>query len=167
MIGYMLALLAMLMLMPNIRGRRSYWFTDLRNLHTPAFFSQGEYKQVLKPGDNVIVLPYGNQGYSMLWQTTSAMYFRMAGGYVTAYIPSTFAQSPVVQMFYSGKPAPGARNDLANFCEAKDVRAVILAADVAGEWDWALRAIGWERIETGGVVIYRTPSKEQTGVKAR
>lgn len=157
MIGYMLALLAVLTLMPNIRGRRSYWFTDLRDLHIPVFFSHGEYKQVLKRGDNIIVLPYGHMGYSMLWQTTSGMYFRMAGGYVTAYTPSTFARSPVVQMFNAGKPAPGVRDDLIRFCEEKGVRAVILAAGAQREWDSILGEMDWERMEIGEVIVYRIP----------
>ena len=106
-IGYMLAMLAMLTLLPNIRGKRAYWFTDLRDLDIPAFFSDGEYRQTLKQEDNVVVLPHGHLGYSMLWQAQSDMYFRMAGGYVTAYTPTTFARSPMVQMFYAGQPGPG------------------------------------------------------------
>jgi len=48
-IGYLLAGLAVLSLMPNSRGERAYWFTDLHDLHIPAFFSAREYKIVLKP----------------------------------------------------------------------------------------------------------------------
>ena len=157
MIGYMLAVLAMLTLVPNIRGERAYWFTDLHDLHIPAFFSDGEYKQTLKPGDNVVVLPYGYLGYSTLWQATSDMYFRMAGGYVTAYTPATFARSPVVQMFYAGRPGPGFNNDLTAFCATNAVRAVILANGAEKEWDFALGKMGWERLQMGGVIMYRVP----------
>jgi hypothetical protein len=158
MLGYMLALLAVLTLIPNIRGRRSYWLTDLADLHIPAFFSNGDYKRVLKPDDNIIALPYGHMGNSMLWQTTAHLYFRMAGGYVTAYTPPAFARWPVVTMFFAGKPEPELRGDLTHFCEEKEVRAILLAPDAAKAWDPALRELDWERIEVGGIVIYRIPS---------
>jgi len=157
MIGYMLALLTVLTLVPNIRGRRSYWFTDLRDLHIPVFFSNGDYKRFLKPGDNIIVLPYGSMGQSTLWQAMSGMYFRMAGGYVTAYVPSAFARWPIVQMFYSRKPVQGVQDELMGFCRAKDVRAVILTADARRQWDSVLRGMDWKRTEVGGIVIYWVP----------
>jgi hypothetical protein len=159
MTGYMLALLAMLALMPNIRGLRSYWFTDLNDLQSPVFFSQGMYKQVLKPGDNIIVLPY--LGFSTLWQASSGMYFRMAGGYITAYIPPSFARWPVVQMLYSDKPAPGAREELKAFCQEKDVRAVILTGPsrAASEWSSVLQTTGWQRTERGDVIVYIIPQR--------
>ncbi len=85
------------------------------------------------------------------------MYFRMAGGYVTAYIPSAFVQSPAVQMFYAGKPAPGAQNYVAAFCKAKGVEAVILTTDAGKEWDSTLRRMDWKRMEVGGIILYRVP----------
>ncbi len=157
MIRYVLAALAVLTLVPNTRGKRAYWFTDLRDLHIPAFFSDGDYKRVLEPGDNVIVLPYGHLGYSMLWQATSDMYFRMAGGYVTAYTPAAFARWPVVQMFYAGRPDSGFKDNLTAFCAANAVRAVILANGAGNGWDLALAKTGWERSEMGGVFTYRDP----------
>jgi hypothetical protein len=155
--GYMLAMLAMLTLLPNIRGKRAYWFTDLRDLDIPTFFSDGQYRQTLKPEDNVIVLPYGHLGYSMLWQAQSDMYFRMAGGYVTAYIPITFARSPMVRMFYSGQPEPGFTKELLAFCAAHAVQGVILANGAQKNWDSALANTGWERLQVGGVIMYRVP----------
>jgi hypothetical protein len=155
MLGYMLALLAILALMPNIRGKRAYWFTDLRELHSPKFFSNGDYKRFLEPGDNVVVLPYGHFGYSMLWQVMSGMYFRMAGGYVTAYTPSAFIHWPAVQMFFEGKPGPDAQDEIATFCSAKDVDAVILTGRTRSIWDSTFRELGWKRTAIDGVIIYR------------
>jgi hypothetical protein len=157
MLGYMLALLAMLALMPNTRGKRSYWFTELHNPYLPAFFSAGDYKQVLKPGDNIIVLPYGYLGYSMLWQAVSEMYFRVTGGYVTAYIPSAFARYPAIQMFYARKPTPEVQDDIAAFCKVDGVRQVILTAGAVAQWDSVLRMMGWKRMEVGGIIMYRVP----------
>ncbi len=154
-IGYILALLAVLSIAPNIRGERAYWFTDLRELHIPGFFSDRNYNQVLEAGDNVLVLPYGYLGHSTLWQATSDMYFRMAGGYVTAYTPASFARWPVVQMFYAGRPGSGFKDDMIAFCRAKGVRTVILAEGAEKDWDAVLAKMGWDRLNLGGVIIYR------------
>jgi len=104
-----------------------------------------------------VILPYGYSGYSTLWQAISNMYFRMAGGYVTAYTPAGFARWPVLQMFYAGRPGSGFDHEMLAFCEANAVRAVILATGAENEWDLALTKMGWEREAMGGVVIYRVP----------
>jgi hypothetical protein len=156
-IGYMLALLTVLTLMPNIGDKQAYWFTDLQD-RVPRFVSGDDYKRVLKRGDNIIVLPYGYMGASTLWQATSGMYFRLAGGYLNAYVPPTFAGWPIVQMFYSGKPGQRVQDYLTAFCRAKGVRVVILAADCSRDWDLALRRMDWQRIEIGGVIMYRVPT---------
>jgi hypothetical protein len=81
----------------------------------------------------------------------------MAGGYVTAYIPITFARSPMVQMFYSGQPGPGFTKELMAFCAAYAVRVVILANGAQKKWDSTLANTGWERLQVDGVIMYRVP----------
>ena len=153
--GYVLAGVSMLCLVPNLSRKPAYWFTELR---VPAFFSDGDYKRLLKLRENVVVLPYGNlEKNVMLWQAESGMYFRMAGGYVGAYTPAAFARWPIVQMFYAGKPSQGYENSLTAFCGTHEVSAIILADDSAKEWDLPLHKIGWERKQIGDVVIYRVP----------
>jgi hypothetical protein len=46
-------------------SRRKSWFADLCDLQIPALFSNGDYKCVLKPRDNVVLLLYGHLGYTM------------------------------------------------------------------------------------------------------
>jgi hypothetical protein len=153
-LGYMLVLLAIFTLLPNIRGKRAYWFTDINDLRTPLFFSQGTYKQVLQPGDNIIVLPWA---YSTLWQAISGMYFHLAGGDISPYITPTFTQWAVVQMSYAKEPTPSVSDELRRFCEEKDVRAVVLTASAFKQWDPVLKGMGWQRFEIGGVIVYRIP----------
>ncbi|MBV8450841.1 MAG: hypothetical protein JOZ29_01025, partial [Deltaproteobacteria bacterium] len=50
-------------LCPNLHS--GFWS---RNNDTPEFFARGGYGQCFKPGENIIVLPYGINGSSMLWQ---------------------------------------------------------------------------------------------------
>jgi hypothetical protein len=155
-IAYMVALFAILTLIPNVRGETAYWFTDLREHRIPAFFLNSDYKRVLEAGDIVIVLPYGNKGNSTLWQARSDMYFRMAGGYVTAYVPASFARWPVVHMFYDGKPISGFEDNILAFCKANRVRAVIVA-EGGEDWDLALTKMGWDRSRVGDVTMYKVP----------
>jgi hypothetical protein len=153
--GYALAIAGIICLLPNLSGKPAYWSTALR---VPAFFFEGNYRQVLKPGETVIVLPYGYLGKSsMLWQAESGMYFRMAGGYVGAYTPASFARWPVVRMFYAQKPSQGFKDSLAAFCATHGVGALILTEDAVREWDLALHKIGWERQQIGDTIIYRVP----------
>jgi len=151
--GYLLAAVSVLTLLPNLSGKPACWFTELR---VPAFFAHGDYKRVLKPGENVVVLPYGYLGKdSMLWQAESGMYFRMAGGYVGPYTPATFAGWRIVQMFYAGKPSPGYEDSLAAFCRTHEVEAIVLAENTAKAWDLPLHELGWKRQQFGDTVTYR------------
>lgn len=157
LLGYTVAFLALLVLAPNVIRKPTHWRTDLGS-NVPAFFEDGGYKEVLKPEDNVVVLPYGHRGYSMAWQAISSMYFHMAGGYVTAYTPQKFAGLPTVHMLYSGKPQPGFQKTLAQFCRDHKVTAVILTKGARERWDAVLHGTGWERFTKGDVVVYRVPA---------
>jgi hypothetical protein len=47
----------------------------------PAFFARGASVGALPAGANVLVLPYGPGGWSMLWQAEAQFRFRMVGGH--------------------------------------------------------------------------------------
>jgi hypothetical protein len=53
-----------------------------RPVAAPPFFATGLYRKYIAPGDTVLILPYGLEGESDIWQAMSGMYFTMAGGYV-------------------------------------------------------------------------------------
>ena len=70
------ALAVVASMLPNLSA--SFWTSPI---DVPPFFSDALYAKYLSPGETVVVLPYGINGNSMLWQLQSGWYFRMAGGY--------------------------------------------------------------------------------------
>jgi hypothetical protein len=69
----------------------SFWMT---RLDTPAFFTGSDYQRYLATDETALIIPYGDQGNSMLWQAATGMYFRMAGGYVSSLKPPAFSRWP-------------------------------------------------------------------------
>jgi hypothetical protein len=68
--------------LPNLSA--AFWTSPV---DTPAFFSTGEFKRYIAPGNNVLILPYGQVGNGNIWQSTTGFYFRMAGGYLGHRFP--------------------------------------------------------------------------------
>lgn len=124
---------------------------------SPPFFGAGLYRDHVRQGETVVVIPYGDRGYSMLWQVQSDFWFRMAGGYVTVVPPKEFTAWPIVRTFYTGALVPDAPRQLRAFLGAHAVRQV-LVADGGGEfWHGLFRTIDHRPQSVGGVTIYRVP----------
>lgn len=151
--GHLLAGLAVVSLLPSVHEARDLW---LQKTPVPRFFPDYRANRVLKRGVNVIVLPYGYNGDSMLWQAMGGMSFRMAGGYLQPFVPKPFASWPAVQMFYSG-PAPDYRTQIPAFCAAHHVRAIIVGPGARKIWMPSLGHLGWPQIETGGIAVFTIP----------
>jgi hypothetical protein len=102
---YALPILAIAFLVPAV------WKKDY--VDTPErwpFFTQGIYKICFSRGENVAIFPYGEDGYSTLWQAETGFYFRIAEGYVLPKPPEPFLDDPVVQQLtYTYTPATGAQ----------------------------------------------------------
>lgn len=151
--GYLLAGLAVVSLLPSVHESRDMWF---QNRTVPKFFQDYRANGVLSRGANIVVLPYGANGDSMLWQAMSGMSFRMAGGYLEPFVPKTFALWPALQMFYSG-PSPGYRTQISAFCVAHQVRAIVVGPGARKTWMPSLDRLGWSQKETGGVAVFKVP----------
>ncbi len=151
--GYVLTGCAIISLLPNVHMASDRWLSPLP---MPQLFRTTTYKTVLKPNANVVILPYGYLGDSMLWQALSGMAFRMAGGYL-GFTPANFLQWPAVQMFYGG-PTQGYRKQIAAFCAAHKVRDLIVGPGARNTWIPALNRLHWQRQIRGGVVVYQVPA---------
>lgn len=143
--------------LPNLSAE--FW---VRPIHTPTFFVGGQYRKYLRPDENVLVLPYGITGYSMLWQAETAMYFRMPGGW-TSVTPRDFEQWPIVDAMLTDTRIPDAAAQMGAFIAAHRVSAVIVDDAAMPLWAPALAALDPSPLHTGGVWLYR-PSP---GVLAR
>ena len=115
----LLAAIAAAFLAPNISHA---WFNQ--NLSVPQFF-RDDVRKVLRPGENVVILPYGVRGYGMLWQAETNMYFRMAGGYIGPRVPPAFRFYPIVHRLEIDVPGRRPLPLLETFLRQKDVSAVI------------------------------------------
>ncbi|HEX2089478.1 MAG TPA: hypothetical protein VHI54_06040, partial [Actinomycetota bacterium] len=124
---------------------------------SPPFFGAGLYRDHIRHGETVVVIPYGDRGYSMLWQVQADFWFRMAGGYVTVVPPNEFSAWPIVRTFYTGALVPDAGRQLRTFLGAHDVRHVLVAEGAGGLWDALFRTIDDQPRSVGGVTIYRVP----------
>ncbi len=141
-------------LAPNPAAR--YWIAPV---DLPAFFSNGNYRQYLAPGETVVILPYGAGGPCMLWQAVSAMYFRMAGGW-TSIMPREYQGWPAVNALMYRSYIPGFVDQLKAFLAHHDAATIIVADPERPLWDPMLAPLHLAPIEIGGVEIYRLAASD-------
>jgi hypothetical protein len=143
------------MIFPNVAS--GLWGGSPSN---PRFFTAGIYRDYLRPGENVIALPYGYYGNSMLWQAETGFYFRMPEGYLGHFAPEPFASEPVLGELYAGNKEFN-RARLASFVAAHHVGAIVVDKSQLLSLDRfsaELSSLGLSSISTGGVILYPIPS---------
>jgi hypothetical protein len=143
-----LGLLAVISLFPSVLT--GMWMCHPKN---PRFFRDDLCKQVLRPNENLVLLPYGINGDSMLWQAETDFYFRMAGGYMELAGP--YAQETIPQAFYSGTPPKHYRRQLAAFVKRFDVQAIIVPDADKSIYRELLAPIPVRPEHIGGIWLYR------------
>jgi len=117
------AMAVLVFVLPN--PLKTAWYTKL---DIPAFFSRDLYKQYLLRNDNIVILPYGFNGESTLWQAMTGMYFRMAGVEISAMpvVPPQFQHWNIVYAFYDLGEIPNQDEQLKALLAQNDVSAVIV-----------------------------------------
>jgi hypothetical protein len=121
--------------------------------HSPTFFADRGYERALAPTDNVIAIPYGANGDSMLWQAESGFAFRMAGGYIRPNPPPSFARLRTVKALNDEVPPPGGAAAVRAFARAKGVTAIVVARD-GDRWRPLFAPFGPPQA-LGNVLLYR------------
>jgi hypothetical protein len=138
-------------LAPNIPSQ--YWGTPPEN---PKFFTTAAYRQYFKPGEQVLLFPFGAGGNSMLWQADTNFDFTMPEGYLGNTAPPEFDNQPFLnQLGGSSPPDPVA---LVQFLKRYHVRHIVLDADEAFALAPTLRALGLKPVQLGGIVLVPIPS---------
>ena len=148
---FTLAALACLFLMPN---PAMFHWTPLPPRE--PFFQPQNVVSVLGRDANVIMLPYGERGVSMLWQVESGMAFTQSGGYVGFVLPAELSWR-VVRNLYDGVGGPSFENDISAFCVTHRVSAILVGPGTPGPLAGALAALHWQEIKNHGVRIMRVP----------
>lgn len=156
---WVLVLAGVVMLVPNVE--RGFYGVPPTN---PTFFKTKLYRRYLARNEKVLVLPFGPNDISTLWQAETGFYFYMPEGYVSSEIPSPFNVEPGVAEMYSNVPLPS--SSLVAFIRAHDVTHVIVDPGLAGPWPAALAQIGLHGRQVGGVLLYDVP-RALSGVAAR
>ena len=143
--------LAGVLLLPNVFA--DVWTTDAS---VPAFFSSGEYRSYVSPGESVWIVD-ADGGRPMLWQTESGMDFRLAGGY-TGVTPPGLAAPLREWRLVSGQMLPRDEKAIKTFVVAHEVGAVI----VVKEPDWVVgeiaQALGATPVKVDDVTFISVPT---------
>jgi hypothetical protein len=146
---WVVAGLAILMLLPNLRG--PFWNSPIER---PEFFARGLYREHIREGANVLVVPYASMGHSMLWQAESGMYFPMPGGNAGVRPPPDFGDWPVMGALLSGTPIDEHGERLKEFLGANEVEAIVVVRGTPGLWPTVFGPLGVPPVAVGGVDLY-------------
>jgi hypothetical protein len=149
---WILVIAGVALMLPNIGSH--YWGEAPAN---PAFFRNTTYRQYIKRGDNVLVLPFSNNGNSLLWQAETGFYFGMPEGYLGHYIPSTFEGQMIVGEL--GGNHPVSLTNLASYLNRYGVREIVVAENelVSLPLESELVRLGMKATSVGGVTVFRVP----------
>lgn len=156
-LGWALPAVAVLLLIPNPAS--GAWETTFQ---IPPFFTDSAYRACLAPNENVLPLPIGSGGQSMLWQTAADFRFHMAGGRIATTPPTTFMHpDSIAQISVGYLPGPNQSKLLKAYIEEKGVTSVIVDKAQSAVWAPALDRIA-KRQNVGGVLFYRVSSPATT-----
>jgi hypothetical protein len=150
-----LAAIVVISTMPTLSA--AYW-TSAND--TPAFFSSDLYRRYIAPQENVLILPYGIRGNSMLWQAATDMYFNMVGGYSGPLLPG-YKDWLIVNAFMSPSYVPDAGVQLKAFMARHGVNTIaVVDNDVSAKaWHALAASCCVATADVGGVTLYRaTPT---------
>jgi hypothetical protein len=121
----------------------------------PRFFSTSMYRHYLARRETVLVLPFGENDVSMLWQAETGFYFYMPEGYVSGVVPAPFNVQPTVGQLVANAPPPAPA--LGSFIREHHVVHVVVDAVNSGPWPGLLAQLGLHGQLVGGVLLYIVP----------
>lgn len=88
---YVLPVLAVAALVPP------FWTSDfVQHPARLAFFSHGLYKDCVPRGETLLIFPFGNTSWSMLWQAESKFWFDMTEGDLGTHYPDEYLADPTL-----------------------------------------------------------------------
>lgn len=149
---WLIVLLGVVLIFPNLI--KPLYGAEPRN---PRFFSTDMHRSYLARGEPVLVLPFGVNDVSMLWQAESGFYFNMPEGYVSGEVPVPFNSDPTAaSLVLNGTPSAPA---LGSFIRAHHVRRVVVDPAVPGPWAGLLDQLGLHGRSLGGILLYAVPGE--------
>ena len=132
------------------------WYAPDR---TPTFFTDGTYRSVLHPNENVFVIT-GTNGEEMMWQSVADFAFRMPEGYI-GVLPPQYQDDPLFKGIAVDDKLPihPSSDELATWLHRQQVTALVLGDLARSKYESVIRGAGLEQVyEGGGVTVWRVPS---------
>jgi len=118
----------------------------------PAFFTSGEYRDYLRPGEIVVVVSdRGNAG--MLFQAYTNFYTRLDGGFINLTLSPNPIPVPVAALQH---PTPALERQFLAYVHQARVGAILVEQAWAAPWMNVFGQLGFTATKAGGVIIYRT-----------
>ena len=119
----------------------------------PAFFTSGEYRDYLRPGETVVVVSdRGNAG--LLFQAYTDFFMRLSGGYINLAFTNPSALPAPVEALQ--RPTPARERQFLAYARQAGVGAVIVERAWQAPWMNIFSRMRLESTAVGGVIIYRT-----------
>jgi hypothetical protein len=145
-----LAALVLLSIAPNATGVP--WGT---RVDSPPLLAQPTLMHYVRSGSTVLALPFGIFGDSMYWQTQAHFAFRLAGGYVSASLPTAYRSHARVVHELEGYPARGdTGRDMCAFIRFTGSTVILLRDHAAGSWRPLLTPLRVAPAHAGGFSVY-------------
>jgi hypothetical protein len=126
----------------------------------PSFFTEGIYKQYVKPGERVVIVSHrGNAG--MMFQAYTGFYFNIAGGFINASLSQEDALPQQVSNL-SHLPGKVGEERVAAFrswVKREHIGAIIVERAWSEHWmyNFAGNGINLPATTVGGVTIFQVP----------
>ena len=137
----------------------AFWTAHVRQL---PLFSSAAYKNVIRPGDVALVLPYAarDNSWSMLWQAQTDFRFTMLGGHIgQAIIPAECSWYGDYASLAGNHPPHGAAG-FRRFLLAHNVDVIVVGPDTK---TWAKELLASSLpdvrfVSVGGATVLRLPA---------
>ena len=142
--------------LPNLSA--AFWVNPT---HEPAFVRTGLYRDYLKKGETVLILPSWPDNSSMLWQAETQMYFNMAQG--PGPWPVTVRNWPILDAFSFQTFVPNAPEQLRAYLTDRGVNTIIVDDRALATWQPLMATLGVPPLKVGGVTLYKvalSPEKD-------
>ena len=155
--------LAALAIAPNVS-----WGAWARTPEVPRLFTTSMYKSCIGRGQNVLLLPFGTLGDSMMWQARTGFWFRDAGGYISPYPPPSYTWLDGMRRIATEQSPPDVdTNSVLQLVRAKRVTTIVVDMKAEKLWGPVLAPLG-EPQDAGGTWIYRlrgaAPQSDECGI---
>jgi hypothetical protein len=140
-----------------IPNPKYYAFADVK---IPLIFSKDNVQKLFGKNANIIVLPYGYLGNSILWQYKSDMSFKMAGGYV-GFVPQTMWKYRALMYLYDAE-YPDSQDvfnaDVTIFCRENSITHIVMTKETSAKLTAELMNTPWPKSNFGDSVIISIPN---------